>query len=127
MTQSVKAAGAIVSLLLAATIGCGGGPAGYEVSGKVTYGGQPLPSGSVQFEPDPSAGGGLCATAPIKDGVYRTTVGSVSGGKYLVRINPPEIESDADLSKVIQFPIYETTVDLPQANTTLDFEVPKKR
>lgn len=126
MIPSVRIIGAIVSLLLAATLGCGGGPAGYEVSGKVTYGGQPLPSGSVQFEPDPTAGGGLCATAPIRDGVYRTTVGSVSGGKYLVRINPPEIESGADLSTVIQFPSYEITVDLPQADTTMDFDVPKK-
>jgi hypothetical protein len=54
-------------------------------------------------------------------------MGSVSGGKYLVRINPPEVASGDDLSNVIQFPIHEITVDLPQADTTLDFAVPKKR
>jgi len=114
--QGVVIAAAVV--LLATTIGCGlSGSEGYRVSGKVTYGGQPLPSGSIQFEPDSSAGNrGLCATAMITDGVYTTTTGSVSGGKYVVRIYPPEMFSGADLSKVIRFPTHQTTIDLPQAN-----------
>jgi hypothetical protein len=128
VTLSMRIICTMVVLLLAATIGCGGGITGYELSGKVTYGGQPLPSGSIQFEPDGSLGaGGLCAMSPINDGVYAITTGGVSGGKYLVRINPPPVESGTDMSTVIQFPAYETRVDLPQANTTMDFDVPKKR
>lgn len=127
MRRTQRIALAAVGLLLMATLGCGrGGSAGYQVSGKVTYGGQPLPAGSVQFEPDAGASG-LCAMAVIENGTYTTTTGGVSGGKYLVRINPPEIASGDDLSKVIQFPVYQTTIDLPQADTTHDFEVPKKR
>jgi len=129
MIRSETVVWLVASLLVAATLGCGSGePPTYQVSGKVSYAGQPLPSGSIQFEPDkPGGNSGTCATATIENGTYTTTVGGITGGKYLVRVNPPAIESGADLSKVIRFPVYETKVDLPKGNSTHDFDVPKKR
>ncbi len=111
----------------AATIGCDSGDTtGYSVSGKVTYGGQPLPSGSIQFEPDATLGGkGSSASGEIHNGTYTTTTGGVSGGKYLVRITPPAVESGSDPASVVQFPTYEKKVDLPQSSSTQDFDIPK--
>jgi hypothetical protein len=116
-----------VALLI---LGCGGneGPPRYEVSGSVTYDGQPVPAGEVTFEPDASQGNqGPGSIAQIKDGQYRTERNSgVVGGPYIVRIvgfdGRPAGES------LIGTPLFdephETTVEFPKQNTTHDFHIP---
>jgi hypothetical protein len=82
----------IVSLLLSGLLvaaGCNNEPKRYHVWGKATYQGQPIPAGSITFDPDIPAGGrGPQGFAIIKNGEYDTRndgLGHV-GGKYAARI-----------------------------------------
>ena len=66
-------------LLLA---GCGRGPTLYQVSGRVTYDGQPLPAGVIYFDPDVTRNhDGPQGYAVIKNGTYNT---SARGGRGVV-------------------------------------------
>lgn len=116
--------------------GCGGpdGPPRYEVSGMVTYNGQPVPVGYIHFVPDASQGNqGPATEVEIRDGRYATPSGkgTVSGphrvtihGQDGVAFDSPEgrIESGRPL-----FPSYETSVDLPQDNAVQNFAVASGR
>ena len=93
MTRFPRALVLPLAVLAAAAAGCGGGDGlpRQSVSGKVTFGGQPLEKGTIQFVPDdpnmkdPTSGG-----APILDGSY--AIGSEMGlvpGKYKVSISSP--------------------------------------
>ncbi len=115
------------ALLLAA--GCGhDGPRRYDLSGNVTFRGQPVPSGTISFDPvEAGTGGGF---AFIVDGAYDTADGGRGhlGGEHLVRItgdtgkliNP----DNPDLGTVLLFPTYETTLDLPARRDRRDFDIP---
>jgi len=112
--------------------GCGGsdGPLRYEVSGTVTYNGEPVPRGYIHFVPDASQGNqGPATEAEIVDGRYETPTskGAVGGphrvtihGQDGVAFDSPEgrIESGRAL-----FSSYETSVDLPRDESVRDFEV----
>lgn len=123
--------GVAVALVGLLVIGCGkGGAARYDVSGSVTYEGQPVPVGSIVFEPDGSKGNsGPSGHAQIKDGKYDTTLedgmGTV-GGPHVVRIVGLDGKPAGELTQGTPlFPAYSTTVDLPKETTTQDFDVPK--
>ncbi len=84
-------------------LGCGGDESGlgrrYKVTGKVTYKGEPVPHGTVNFLPvKPAPPEGRAATGEIKDGYYSlTTVGDFDGalpGDYNVAI----VALDMDLA-----------------------------
>ncbi len=115
--------------ILLAVAGCGeDGPKRYQVSGRVTYQGNPIPVGEVVFEPDPSKNNsGPGSVAQIKDGAYRTEPGmGVVGGPYIVRIVGFDGVPAGDSTQgtgLFSAP-WETTVDLPQEDTVQDFEVP---
>ncbi len=103
------------------------GPARYEVSGTVTYNGQPVPVGEVVFEPDTYQGNsGPGSVAQIRDGIYQTEPGmGVMGGAYIVRIVGFDGVSVGDSTAGTGlFPPYETTVELPQDDAVQDFNVP---
>lgn len=106
------------------------GPARYAVSGRITFGGDPIPVGTIAFEPDASAGNnGPAGYGDIKDGKYVTQgrFGAVSG-PHLVRIegfDPPD-PANPDASPRPLFREYVTKVDLPPKASTLDFDVPRK-
>ncbi len=112
--------------------GCGGGT-GYQVSGKVTYKGQPVPKGYITFAPDGSKGnkgpGGL---AMIVNGDYRTEAGKgVVGGAYQIRIigmdgKPTQESGEELLDGKPLFPPYETAMELPMQNHQHNFEIPEK-
>lgn len=115
--------------------GCGTrGPERFHVMGTVTFRGQPIPSGSIRFDPDISRGNsGPVGMAPISDGKYATEEAGARGvvkGPAVVWISgyPP-----ADSRKEVQpplFPDYSTTVDIKPSGSgrlTLDFTVPDKR
>lgn len=119
-------------LLLAAVIAGGSlagcskqtGPPRYSVSGTVTFRGEPVPLGTIAFEPDTSQGNrGPAGYADIIDGRFQTHLGAV-GGPHIVRINGasgPMIDESKDTTL---FSDYTTTRDLPQQTATLDFDVP---
>ena len=65
-------------------VGCGSAPEQINVTGKVTFDGEPVANGQVEFEPQ---GAGRMAFAAIADGAYATAKDrGVRPGKYLVRI-----------------------------------------
>ncbi len=126
---------AIVLLLVTGlAAGCGGphagGPVRYAVSGRVTYEGEPVPMGFIEFLPDTSQdnsgpGGG----APIRNGAYEADASrGVVGGPYIVRIRGtdgvPTTEEGEELSEGQElFPLFETHYEFPQQDATVHFEV----
>ena len=116
--------------------GCGGktndGPARFQVSGEVTYDGQPVPKGDIFFEPDGSKGNsGPQSRATIQDGQFETEPGKgMIGGPHKVRITgtdgkPANVEGEELPGGLPLFPPYETQIDFPQEDTEQSFNVPK--
>lgn len=133
-THGFRVSVAVALAALFMFTGCGGrgdGPPRFDVSGTATFQGQPIPVGSIIFEPDASKGNsGPGGFARITDGKYDTHreagQGTV-GGPHLVRITgtdgKPSDEYAPEGSAL--FPEYRTTVDLPKERTTHDFDVPQ--
>jgi len=131
-------------LLTLAISGCGGGgPTLFQLKGEVKFDGQPVPFGRVEFEPDTAQknSGGL-GYAEIVDGKYDTAAPGgrgVVGGKHLVRFTgqatKPSASADAsgtidEVAAAAAPPVeylfngYTQPYDLPQADSTLDFNLP---
>ena len=112
-------------------VGCGGddGPPRADVSGTVTFKGQPVPVGKIFFEPDTAKGNsGPQAFADIKDGKYSTAESGkgVVGGPHLVRISGWDGKAQGDMTMGNSiFVDYRTVVDLPKEAAVLDFLVPE--
>jgi len=118
-------------LLVGVAVGCSArqqGPKRDPVTGMVTYGGEPVPTGRIAFEPDESAGNtGPGGYAEITDGRYDTGLqfGAV-GGPHIVRIEgysayDPQLPEGGVR---VLFRDYTTKIDLPREKSTLDFDVP---
>jgi hypothetical protein len=118
---------ALLILLLAPLAGGCGGGSGYEVSGQVTWKGQPVPAGEVVFEPDPAKGNvGPQSRAPIREGGFRTPAGkgSVSGPvRIVIRGHSGVPNAENPLGNPL-FPPYELKKELPRQASTLELEVP---
>jgi hypothetical protein len=122
-------------LLAAAAIvlpaGCGG-PARYDVSGKVTYDGRPLAAGVIFFDPDVTKkNDGPQGYAIIKNGTYNTSAKNgrpVVGGPYLARIDGFDGQPGRELplGKPL-FTNFQQAVDLPHATSTRDFNIPAQK
>lgn len=121
------------------SIGCGGGDSGpprFDISGTVTYNGQPVPVGSIQFLPDASKGNsGPAGYATITDGKFNTSSGGkgvASEGTYQVtitgfsQVQQTTPDPDAEVPDYSLFPEYRATVDLSKSSSTQDFVVPVK-
>ena len=139
---SLFAAG--VPLLAGAVVligGCGTGPSRYDVSGTVTYGGEPVPAGRVLFTPDSSRGGsGPAGTATIVDGRYDTAESGRghTGGPIIVQVDgygsssPAGAASPADAGEEspsrgeMLFLGHQVSADLPEQDSTFDIDVPAK-
>jgi len=112
------------------SVGCGGGPTLYRVSGKATFAGNPIPVGKIYFMPDGAKENtGAPGFAEIRDGKYDTSASGgqgVGGGPMIVKIEGNNGAGSTDDNNVAQplFPPYETTADLPKSSTTKDFDVP---
>ena len=116
-------------LLLLLLLGCReSGTRRYDVSGSVTFQGNPVPSWSISFDPvDGGLGGGFAA---ITDGRYDTSAegrGHLGGPHNVVitghtgqQIDPGNPDSGFEPL----FPPYETTVDLPSGRSSEDFTIP---
>jgi hypothetical protein len=104
VSKSWRAAAVAVSAsMMMVVLGCSGDESGlgrrYKITGKVTYNGQAVPSGTVNFIPlNPKPPEGRAATGTIKDGLYSlTTAGDNDGalpGEYGVAI----VSLDMDLA-----------------------------
>lgn len=118
-------------MLVAVASGCGRstGPERYDVRGAVSFRGQPVPSGTITFEPDLSkSNSGPVSVIPIMDGKYDSQALERPGplaGSLIVRISgypapDPKVEIQPPL-----FPEYRTTIELAKtpAPTELDFDV----
>ena len=81
---------AVCALAVIAASGCQDeGPPRYHVSGTVTLKGEPVPIGSIIFQPDPTAGNsGPSGNATIQDGKFDTREAGVptTGGSQIVTI-----------------------------------------
>ncbi len=109
--------------------GCGEkGPARYELSGTITYRGNPVPAGTITFEPkDIVVNSTTIGEAEIKDGQYRTLPDKgVVGGAHRVFVSGyngiPEPGSGPLGASI--FATYTTEIKLPREPSTHDFKVP---
>ena len=122
-------------LLLGVAIfsGCGGsdGPTRYRITGTITYQGNPVRVGYIQFIPEPATRGPE-GFAEVLDGKYstdnfgrgvisgphRVIIEGYSGGK------PGETTDDGGvpMGKKL-FDNYETTVTIEEENSEVDFDV----
>lgn len=106
--------------------GCGGatekGPERFRLSGKVTFNGQPVPTGTIYFQPE----SGPAGTAKITDGAYDTKSGQGTvGGPHKVMIegfdgkgvNPGEPGQPIFKPHTIE-------MNLPKSDDVKDFDVP---
>lgn len=116
----------LVGLLVA---GCGaGGPQRTDLSGNVTYQGEPVAAGKIYFTPDAARGNsGPGSFAEIREGRYATTPGhGIVGGAYRVRIvgydTPPAGEGEAGGGEPLFAP-RQIEVDLPKEGGTFDLVV----
>lgn len=128
----------VCSLLLAAGVaialaGCGGseGPTTYQLSGRVTYAGQPVPIGTITLSPDVSKGNrGPGSAAGIVDGRFATELGKGHvGGAYVLQVSgydgvPVEGGEGIDTMGSALFSMHEVQVELPQADAEQNIEVP---
>lgn len=88
MLDSYSAARWLLAIALPVLLaGCGdGGPTRYSASGKVTFQGKPVPTGTIMFTPAGSEGGAI-GVADIFDGKFRTRPDKgVPAGKYVARV-----------------------------------------
>lgn len=109
--------------------GCGDeGPPRYRLSGKATYGGQPIPAGSVTLVPDTTQGNsGPAGSITINAGVYDSELDGVGhvGGPHVIRITALDGNVSEDMPRGTPlFPDYELTADLPAEDSTKDIDVP---
>jgi len=118
---------ALGAMLISA--GCGSsGPPRYHVSGKVTYGGQPVAAGSVMFVPDTAQGNtGPAVSVAIKSGQYDSNLEGVGhvGGPHVVKINGLDGNTSPEFPPgMLLFPDFELKLDLPKEDSQKDLEVP---
>jgi hypothetical protein len=122
-----------LSALLGAVLmiggGCGSQKKVSQLSGTVTFKGQPVPAGFISFMPDAAKGGtGSVKVAQIKDGKYDTSQSSDPGviaGPTLIRIAgfDGKVVPLWGQGKQI-FNIYELRDTVPDGAGTKNFEVP---
>jgi hypothetical protein len=127
-----------VFILPAALATCGCRESGvekYDISGTVTYKGQPVPAGFVLFKPDTANGNsGPGSNAGLLNGHYATRPGQgVVGGKYIVQIASHD-GIPFDMGNGVMNPVgkplrsmYRAQIDLPKESTTFDIEIPVEK
>lgn len=125
----------VVAILLAVA-GCSpsAGAGRQVVTGRVTFGGQPVPRGRIEFEPDAARGNrGPVGVAEIVDGRYKTSrrFGAVTGPQ-VVRITGSDgvpralAEGWTDPNGTPLFEEHVETIDVTGAGASFDFNVPDR-
>jgi len=116
---------------LALILGCATKPQPAQLSGKVTFKGQPVPAGFISFAPDVAKGGlGGIRVLQIKDGVYDSSKEHEPGikpGPYFLRISGfdgkriPMYGQGKQIFNEVQ-DLYHT---VPDGASVKDFEIPE--
>ena len=100
----------------------------HALSGTVTFGGQPIPVGSILFEPDGTKGNrGPQGYSTILNGHYETNKygkGAVTGPVNVQIMGFPAAENVPEEGNKPLFPPYKTSIVIEQDSTTFDFDVP---
>jgi hypothetical protein len=113
--------------------GCGrnGGPARYDLTGKITCDGKSIRAGYIVFVPDKSKGNdGPGAGAEIHDGVYKTRPNDgVVGGPHIAKVSAfdgkaIQVGPTLNLLGTKIFLNAPVAVSLPKEATTYDIDVP---
>ena len=112
--------------VLAVLGGCGDSGEYCYVEGSVTYAGQPVTAGLIEFEP--ADGNSQAHAIPINAGRYETPSGMTIGpGTYFVRITAPDLSTSASTASVgPNDPVPETKPLLPpgwNVQSTLQVEL----
>ena len=118
-----------------AMLGCAEeGPQRYDVSGTVTYKGEPIAAGTVQFVPDAAQGNrGPSGQATIVDGKFDTSTSGIGvvGGPHIVTIQAFDGKAVPELDLPNGKPIfysYEEKLDLPREEAhQVAIDVPQQR
>jgi hypothetical protein len=94
----------VAGLGLLVILGCGSDGLGkrYSVTGKVTYKGSALPSGTISFLPEDSKA--KAAVGTITDGYYRLTTLSPGDGAFPGKYQVTVVSKDVDSSAVSAAP-----------------------
>jgi hypothetical protein len=122
-------------LLVSCLVSCGGSSGIYDLSGTVTYDGQPLLFGKIIFEPDTRQGNsGPAGHADIRNGKYDTRQSGrgTTGGPHVIAISgygEPEMVHDMDADGKMAVPKllfrrHEQRVAIPATKSAMDFDVP---
>jgi hypothetical protein len=121
-----------LAIVCVALAGCGRGDGltRHRVKGTVTFGGKPVASGAIFFEPTESVGK-LAPTVylPVRDGKYDAKDGGPVAGKYRVIVggmdkSKERVDDDGITHTAQLFRDYTFEVEIPPPNNTLDVEVP---
>lgn len=127
--MSARCVALFLSVVVAACVGCSSSEVTrYDVSGTVTFNGQPVPSGSITFQP--AAGNtGPGGYATIKDGKFDTALDGkgTTGGPHYATVAGYDGIADPGNEKPFGTPLfneYRTQVDLPKEPSTQSIEVP---
>lgn len=132
MFHQKRLAACAVAIIFSMT-GCSGEPQREQISGKVTFGGNPVVYGTIDFIPDSAAGHSAPAgSALIVNGAYDTAQGGsgIFGGPHLVRITAfeePPPPSTADETQVVEVkpPLFSGyTIQASIGGGSRDFDVP---
>jgi hypothetical protein len=114
-----------------AVAGCGRqGPPQLDVSGEVTWQGQPVPAGIITFTPDVRQGNsGAQGVAKIRNGRYSTRDSGGRGaapGPQVITVLGYDGQNPTDESPLGQmlFPEYQLERDLSESRSTLDIAIP---
>lgn len=129
MTMNQRCFWCSMILVVAFSIGCKPGPKIAQISGTVTFKGEPVPAGYITFTPDVAAGTlGQVVGFQIANGKYDSTTNVPPGlapGTYKIRIGGFDGKKIPmwGQGKQIFNPI-EDECKVPEGSSTKDFEVP---
>ena len=129
MAHPIRRLIGVAALALIGAIGCGPSQRGNTVSGNVTYAGQPLAVGAVQFQPvdETVASVAPFTMAAVVGGRYETPRNrGVGAGSYIARVLPCEVmPGDPVPPGAVQFFPYELRVELPDKPSVVNIDVPE--
>jgi hypothetical protein len=124
----------IITFFLLVVIGCNPGSLKrYQVSGTVTFDGQPVAEGEIRFSPDNTKGNtGPQGYAAIKNGNFKTLkeTGVIVGPMYatVTAVDPikGEEKNDGSSSRKIIFENWNYAFEMPAQSHVLDLKITKE-